>query len=135
MAEGMDHPTRQLPDDALFRGAVRLRIFGRPDEELARTVGDRVPRWVQRLYESYGADLADPPLSASMEAIAEGLGHRLEGMALILRKAEARGWKAAVEEDELVIYTGIADEEVRALLEIDGVLTLVQEFAHREGSS
>jgi hypothetical protein len=131
----MDHPTRQLPDDALFRGAVRLRIFGRPDEELARTVGDRVPRWVQRLYESYGADLADPPLSASMEAIAEGLGHRLEGMALILRKAEARGWKAAVEEDELVIYTGIADEEVRALLEIDGVLTLVQEFAHREGSS
>lgn len=128
----MDHPTRSLPGDALARGDIRLRVYGLPAEELGRTVGDRAPRWVQRLYESYGADLNNPPMSASVEALAEGLSHRLEGMALILRKAEARGWKTAIEGDELVIYTGIGNDEVRALLEEDGVLTLVQEFAHRE---
>ena len=132
MADRMDHPTRQLPGSALVRGEIHLQVYGRPIEELDRTVGTRAPRWIQRLYKSYGADLAHPPLSASIEAIAEGLGHRLQGLALVLRKAEARGWKAAVEADELVIYTGVGDEEVRAMLEEDGVLTLVQEFAHRD---
>lgn len=130
----MDHLMRSLPGNALVRGDIRLRVYGLPREELGRTLGERAPRWVQRLYESYGADAGNPPLSASMEAVAEGLNHRLEGMALILRKAEARGWKTALEGDELVIYTGIADEDVRAQLEEDGVLTLVQEFANREGS-
>lgn len=132
MAERMDHPTRELPPGTLVRGDIHLRVYARPAEEVGRTVGERVPRWIQRLYESYRADLANPPLSASMEAVAEALGHRLEGMALILRRAEARGWKAAVEDDMLVIYTGIDDDEVRAQLEEDGVLTLVQEFAHRD---
>jgi hypothetical protein len=132
MSERMDHPTRDLPPDALVRGDIHLRVYAPPVVELDRTVGDRVPRWIQRLYESYGADLDNPPLSASMEAVAEGLLHRLEGLALILRKAEARGWKAAVEDDTLVIYTGIDEEEVRAQLEEDGVLSLVQEFATRD---
>ena len=132
MAERMDHPTRELPPGTLVRGDIHLRVYGRPVDELERTVGKHVPRWVQRLYQSYRADLADPPLSASMEAVAEALGHRLEGMALILRWAEARGWKAAIEGDVLVIYTGTGDDEVRAQLEEDGVLTLVQEFARRD---
>lgn len=131
----MDHPTRSLPGNALVRGDIRLRVYGLPAEELGRTLGDRAPRWVQRLYQSYGADLTNPPMSASVEAVAEGLSHRLEGMALILRKAEARGWKTAIEGDELVIYTGIGNDEVRAMLEEDGVLTLVQEFTHREERS
>lgn len=134
MAERMDHPTRELPDSALVRGEIHLQVYGRPVEELDHTVGARVPRWIERLYQSYGADLDNPPLSASMEAVAEGLGHRLEGLALILRKAEARGWRAAVEGDELVVYTGVGDDEVRAMLEADGVLTLVQEFAHSHGA-
>jgi hypothetical protein len=130
--ERLDHPTRDLPGGTLVGGDLRLRIFRTPSGELARTVGERVPRWIQRLYESYGVDLADPPLSASMEAVAEGLKHRLEGIALVLRKAEARGWKAVVEDDLLVIYTGIGGEEVQAQLEEDGVLTLVQEFSHAD---
>jgi hypothetical protein len=132
MTERMDHPTRDLPADALARGDIHLRVYSAPSVELARTVGDRVPRWVQRIYESYGADLGDPPMSASMEAVAEGLLHRLEGLALILRRAEARGWRAEVEDDMLVIYTGISDDEVRRQLEEDGVLSLVQEFAIRD---
>ncbi|MDQ6747692.1 MAG: hypothetical protein M3010_06250 [Candidatus Dormibacteraeota bacterium] len=132
MSERMDHPTRALPPEAISRGDIRLRVYGRPAAELDRTVGDRVPRWIQRLYESYGADVTDPPLSASMEAIAEGLMHRLGGLALILRRAEMRGWKAEVDDDTLVIYTGIGEDEVRAQLEDDGVLSLVQEFAMRD---
>ncbi len=132
MSERMDHPTRALPPEAISRGDIRLRVYGRPAAELDRTVGDRVPRWIQRLYESYGVDLKDPPLSASMEAVAEGLMHRLEGMALILRKAEAHGWNATVEADTMVIYTGISQEQVRTQLEEDGVLSLVQEFAIRD---
>jgi hypothetical protein len=135
VTEGTDHPTRQLPSDALVRGDIHLRVYGRPFAELDRTVGARVPRHIQRLYESYGADVANPPLSASMEAVAEGLGHRLLGLALILRKTEARGWQASVEDDTLVIHTGIGAEEVRAQLEEDGVLSLLQEFAMREAEA
>ena len=132
MAERTDHPTRHLPAGTLVRGDIHLLVYGRPAGELERLVGERAPRWVQRLYESYGADLANPPLSASVEAMSEGLAHRLEGLALILRRAEARGWKAAIEDDILVIYTGIEEDKVRAQLEEDGVLTLVQEFARRD---
>jgi len=128
--ERLDHPTRDLPAGTLGGGVLRLRVYATPVAEVERTVGDRVPRWIQRLYESYGVDLADPPLSASMEAVAEGLKHRLEGIALILRKAEARGWKAVVEVDTVAIYTGVGDDEVQTQLEQDGVLTLVQEFSH-----
>ncbi|MEA2683992.1 MAG: hypothetical protein QOK05_2320 [Chloroflexota bacterium] len=132
MPERPDHPTRELPPDSLVHGNLQIRIYGPPQSELARTVGDRVAHWVSRLYQSYGADPSNPPLSASMEAVAEAMGHRLEGLSLILRKAEARGWKTSVDDDMLVIYTGIAEDEVRAQLEEDGVLSLVQEFAMRD---
>ncbi|MFN2465789.1 MAG: hypothetical protein ABR598_05920 [Candidatus Dormibacteria bacterium] len=135
MSERMDHPTRDLPGEALARGDIHLRVYSAPSVELGRTVGDRVPRWIQRIYESYGADLTNPPMSASMEAVAEGLLHRLEGLALILRRAEARGWTASVDDDQLVIYTGIGNDEVRRQLEEDGVLALVQEFAARDVES
>ncbi|MFN2464617.1 MAG: hypothetical protein ABR573_12040 [Candidatus Dormibacteria bacterium] len=127
--ERLSHPIRALPGDALAAGTLRLRVYDTPVAELEKTVGDRVARWVQRLYESYGVDLSDPPLSASMEAVAEGLMHRLEGMALILRKAEARGWQTSVENYTLVVVTGLPDQQVRDMLEEDGVLTLVQEFS------
>ncbi|MGI8609383.1 MAG: hypothetical protein ACR2MY_09185 [Candidatus Dormibacteria bacterium] len=132
MTERLDHPIRDLPGDALVRGDIHLRVYGLPENEVQRTTGKHMPHWIKRLYQSYGADPGRPPLSASMEAVAESLGHRLEGMALILQKAEARGWKAAVEGEELVIYTGIGDDEVYVQLEEDGVLTLVQELAHRD---
>ena len=113
--------------------AFRLRLYEPPAAELRRTVEGDVPRWVRRLYQSYGADVGDAPLSASVEALAEGLGQRLQLLAMAVRKMERRGWSVAVEGDRLLVASGLTREETVAALEADGVWTVVRELAVRDG--
>ncbi len=110
---------------------MRLRLYQRPLEELRQTVEGDVPRWVQRIYQSYGRTVADAPLSACVEALAEGLGSRLAHLALLLRKCESHGWTVTVDEDTLLVHTGLDIERSRRRLEDDGVWILAQQMAER----
>jgi hypothetical protein len=109
--------------------AFRLRLYDRPAEELRWTVEGDVPRWVRRLYQSYGADVGDAPLSASVEALAEGLGERLQLLALALRKMERRGWSVVLEGDCLLVASDLTRQATVAALQADGVWTVVRELA------
>jgi hypothetical protein len=113
--------------------AFRLRLYDPPAAELRWTVEGDVPRWVLRLYQSYGRDVATAPLSASIEAVAEGLGARLEALALAVRKMEARGWSVALEGDRLLVASDLTREATVAALEADGVWTVVRELGIGDG--
>jgi hypothetical protein len=108
---------------------LRVKLYGSPAQELARMREGDVPRWVGRIYGSYGKDVGTAPLSASIEAVAEELGRRLESVAMVLRKAEARGWRAEVRGDTLLIHTGLATRTAQERMEEDGVWTLVRGYS------
>ena len=114
--------------------AFRLRLYDPPTDEVRRTRGDDVPRWVLRLYQSYGSDVEDAPLSASVEALAEGIGSRLEALALALRRMEARGWSVRLEADSVLVASGLPTEATVAALRADGVWTVVRELAFQDGA-
>lgn len=123
------HPIARLPREGLSASTLRLRIYSSAAEELDRTSGADVPRWIERLYLSHGEDPGRPSVASAMEALAEGLHHRLSGLTLVVRKAERRGWRCVVEDNLLLIYTGLPDAAVREAMEADGVWALVQRYA------
>ncbi|MEA2645835.1 MAG: hypothetical protein QOE92_918 [Chloroflexota bacterium] len=108
---------------------LKLGLFARPDEEIERTrVGD-VPQWIERIYSSYGVSRRDAPLSLSVEAVAEGLHHRLARMALLLKKMEQGGWKLELENWNVVARTNLTTEEAQEQLERLGVWIIAHEAA------
>ena len=109
--------------------AFRLTVYEPPARELRWTRGVEIPRWVLRLYQSYGRDVADAPLSASIEALGEGLGERLKALALAVRKMEARGWNVALDGADLRVVSALSREETVEALRADGVWTVVRELA------
>ncbi|HZV50336.1 MAG TPA: hypothetical protein VFD49_11270 [Candidatus Dormibacteraeota bacterium] len=109
--------------------AFRLMVYEPPARELRWTRGVEIPRWVLRLYQSYGRDVADAPLSASIEALGEGLGERLKALALAVRKMEARGWNVALDGADLRVVSALSREETVEALRADGVWTVVRELA------
>lgn len=113
--------------------AFRLRLYDPPADELRWTVGCDAPRWVRRLYQSYGADVDRAPLSASIEALAEGLAERLHLLALAVRKMERRGWSVTLDGDRLLVASDLPRAATMAALEADGVWTVVRELAVSDG--
>lgn len=113
--------------------AFRLRLYDPPAAELDWTSGGEVPRWVRRLYQSYGAGAGSAPLSASVEALAEGLGERLQLLALAVRKMERRGWSVRLDGDRLLVASDLPRAATVAALEEDGVWAVVRELAVRDG--
>ena len=112
--------------------AFRLRLYEAPREEVRWTREGDVPRWVLRLYQSYGWDPATAPLSTSVEALAQGLAERLKALALTLRKMEARGWSVRLEGDRVLAASDLTREAMVAALHADGVWTVVRELACRD---
>jgi hypothetical protein len=113
---------------------LKLPLFERPAAELRPLLGEHPPRWARRVYESYGAGAGDPPLSAAIEALGETLGRRLQVLALVLRRAEARGWSARLHGDGVQIVSGFAPEPTQEMLEQDGVWDLVASYLKADGS-
>src|SRR5579875_280061 len=112
--------------------AFRLTVYGSLAEELRWTREVEAPRWVLRLYRSYGWEVADAPLSASIEALGEGLAERLKALALAMRKMEGRGWKVSLDGADLRVVSALSRAETVEALRADGVWTVVQELAIRD---
>jgi hypothetical protein len=112
----------------------RLALFGTAPEELRWTRDGEVPRWVLRVYQSYGRDADDAPLSASVEALSEGLAGRLKALALALRKMEDRGWEVSLDGRVLLVASALPRDATVEALQEDGVWTVVRELAVRDES-
>lgn len=108
---------------------LRLDVYATLLEELDRLSGDEAPRWATRLYTAYGHPPPDVPLSLSVHALSEGLQLRLKSLSVLLDKAEDMGWHARVEEDHIMLSTGLPAERSEDLLERSGVLTVARFLA------
>jgi hypothetical protein len=107
--------------------ALRVRLYRPAGEELDRLwQGPRSPRWVLRTLETRGSSVDRPAASALVEALGAQVGGRLESLALLLRKAEARGWTVEVLEDSVLVASGLAFDATRRALEADGIWFLVR---------
>ena len=115
--------------------ALRLKLYAEPTAELEQLTGATVPTWVERLYGSYGTTAAAAPLSAVLEAAAEEFHHRLRAVAALVRKVEARGWRARLDGDTVLVVSGLAAAETQALLEADGVWILARQYAFKREDS
>lgn len=113
---------------------LRLALYDPPAEELGRLRSEDVPRWVLRLYWSYGYDAERAPLSAAVEALAEGVGRRLEELALALRKIEGRGWHVEVDGAEVVVASDLPRGATIEALDADGVWTVVRAHAVKDAA-
>src|SRR5262249_40118644 len=88
-----------------------------------------------RLYSSPASELAhvrQTPVSGPIEALGQSLLRRLGAVALVLRKAEARGWAVRIDGDAVVVATGQPAGAAREALEHDGVWHLVRRLAGPE---
>lgn len=112
--------------------AFRLAVYETLSDEVRRTVEGTVPRWVLRIYESYGREAADAPLSASLEALSEGLAERLNTLSLALRKMEDRGWDVRLDGDLLRVASALSRAATVEALQTDGVWTVVRELAVKD---
>jgi hypothetical protein len=110
-----------------------IPLYETAEQELV-DLHNRRPHWVERLFMSRGADLADPAPSAEVEALGEGLGHRLASLALVLRKVEARGWTVELRGNDVRVATGLQTESARRAMEDDGIWHIVQLLVGRRGA-
>jgi len=97
---------------------LRFPLYEGASGELA-ALTERPPRWAARLFESHGVAACDPPASARVEALAEQTGQGLGALALVLRRAEARGWTVVVRGATALVATGQTEEASRRALEED----------------
>ena len=107
---------------------LRFQLFERAKDELAPLRSEKPPRWARRVYESYGASASATRASAIVEALGESLGRRLEGLALIMRKAEERHWVVDFDGDSVTIESTESATRTRELMESDGVWDLASRY-------
>ena len=113
----------------------RLRLYGPPAEEIGAVRRPQAPRWTVRLYWTYGVeDPEQAPLSAAVEAVAEGLHERLKTLVKVLRKLEAEGWVTIVEDDEVRVVNDRSREQTHEILERQGVWGLAHHLAVKDSS-
>jgi hypothetical protein len=107
---------------------LTFRLYEDPAAEVGRLLDDP-PQWVARLFEVHRVDLADGSLSVALEALVEELEHRLGSAALLVRKAERRGWSVELQEGTVRVTTALAVDRAQAALREDGVWHLAQRLA------
>lgn len=108
---------------------LRLSPYDAAGPELSRLREGDVPRWARRLYSAYGYEVADVPLSRVVHALSEELQRRLASLAVLLSKAEQMGWNVSLQEDHLLLHSGLSPERSEQLLEEAGVLTVARMMA------
>jgi len=113
----------------LPRGAVMLRmhLYLRPGEEVARALKPPWPRWMRRLYELERLGGAAEPggeevsISAAIGAVATRLKHRLELVSWCAGALEQIGWEVAMDGDDVVASKVTLPELARIELEDHGI--------------
>lgn len=107
------------------RLAVRLHLFARPSEELARVLEGPPPPGLLLAVEPERWSEAAPdavPLGTAVHVLAERLRHRLDLVAFVVEAAEELGWRAALERDDIVLTTTGTVEDALEALERAGIL-------------
>jgi hypothetical protein len=111
-------------------GDFEIPLYETSEYELVDLYSRR-PHWVERLYLSGGDALADPAASAATEPLAR----RLASLALVLRKAGARGWTAELRASDVRILTGLVPDSARRAMVDDGIWQIVQRLVGRRGAA
>ena len=80
------------------------------------------------------ADRLAYELLAPAEAVLARAGGDRDGLALVLRKVEARGWTVELRGNDVRVATGLQTESARRAMEDDGIWHIVQLLVGRRGA-
>jgi hypothetical protein len=104
--------------------ALRMRIFGPADEELAETVAPPWPRWMRRLFELHSLQSAEVDvssgevgLSAALAALQLRIVHRLKTIEFVCAHLEDLGWRLEASGPDLIAHKVTAAQMARESLE------------------
>jgi len=127
-----------LPEGSV---AVRMRIFGPADRELADIVAPPWPRWMRRLYELHALQSShvdvvtgEVGVSAALAALQVRIGHRLETIGFVCAHLEELGWEIDLSGPDLVAHRVTPPQvarEVFAAKHLDGSLLAVGDIDER----
>lgn len=106
-----------------------MRLYDSPADELAPLLEEEAPRWVEHIVRLRGDRLQQASTSSLVEVLSEAVHRRLTEIALVARKAEARGWSVTLDGTTVLISSGLSETDTTALLEQDGVWHLVRSLA------
>jgi hypothetical protein len=112
----------QLPVGSV---ALRMRLFGPADEELAATLTPPWPVWMRHLYELHALQSSqvdvitgEVPVSAALAALQARLGHRLGMIGFVCSHLEEMGWEILLTGPDLIVHRvttpGMAREALAA---------------------
>ncbi|HBV93325.1 MAG: hypothetical protein ABSC16_08740 [Candidatus Dormibacteria bacterium] len=122
----------QLPQGSV---AVRMRVFGTAEQELAATVAPPWPHWMRRLYEVYALQSSHVDLerrevgvAVALAALKERIAHRLGAVSFACAHLEELGWEIAASGADVIAYRVTAAGAAREVLDahqLTGALTAV----------
>lgn len=104
--------------------AVRMRLFGTAEQELAAALAPPWPQWMRRLYEVYAlqssrVDVArgEVGLSTALAALKEQIGHRLGAVSFVCAHLEELGWEMVASGSDVIAYRVTAAGAAREVLD------------------
>ena len=112
----------QLPMGSV---ALRMRLFGPADQELAETIAPPWPGWMRHLYELHALQSShvdvvtgEVPVSAALAALQAHLAHRLGTIGFVCSHLEEMGWEISLSGPDLIAHrvtaSGMAREALAA---------------------
>ncbi len=112
----------QLPMGSV---ALRMRLFGPADQELAETIAPPWPVWMRHLYELHALQSShvdvvtgEVPVSAALAALQAHLAHRLGTIGFVCSHLEEMGWEFSLSGPDLIAHrvtaSGMAREALAA---------------------
>jgi hypothetical protein len=115
--------------------ALRVRLYGRADEELAGLTGQGVPEWAVRLYGLHGDDPKKVSAGAAVSALAGELEHRLKKLSQLFAVMERNGWTLELDGDAVLCRLEDLDD-LSALEQLErlGVWVLAKEHAPHDAT-
>jgi hypothetical protein len=123
----MTTATLQLPQGSI---ALRMRIFGLADEELADTIAPPWPRWMRRLFELQSLQSSrvdtltgEVGVSAALAALEGRIVHRLHLIIFIAAHLEELGWELEASGSDLIAHKVTAASMARESLETHHLLS------------
>jgi hypothetical protein len=128
----------QLPTGSI---ALRRRLFGPADQELAETIAPPWPVWMRHLYELHALQSShvdvvtgEVPVSAALAALQAHLAHRLGMIGFVCSHLEEMGWEMVMSGPDLIAHRvttpGMAREAL-ATGHLEGALLAVGDVDER----
>jgi hypothetical protein len=103
--------------------ALRMRLFGPADQELAGTIAPPWPVWMRHLYEMHALQSShvdvvtgEVPVSAALAALQAHLAHRLGMIGFVCSHLEEMGWDISLTGPDLIAHRVTAPGMAREAL-------------------